>query len=99
MKALFTLGLSLFLAAGAMAADSAKTATTSTTTTVATNTVCPVSGDKVGSMGKPYIVEYKGQKIALCCKDCTKDFKKHPAKYAALAAKNTSDKSGTSMKK
>jgi YHS domain-containing protein len=53
----------------------------------ATNKVCPVSGDKVGSMGKPVYVEYQGKKIALCCKDCVADFKKDPAKYAALAEK------------
>lgn len=54
----------------------------------ASNTVCPVSGDEVGSIGKPVYVEYQGKKIALCCKDCVKDFRRDPAKYAALAEKN-----------
>jgi YHS domain-containing protein len=44
-------------------------------------TTCPVSGDKLGEMGKPYVFEYKGQEVKLCCKDCKKDFDKDPAKY------------------
>jgi YHS domain-containing protein len=42
---------------------------------------CPVSGDKLGEMGKPFIFEYKGHEVKLCCKDCKKDFDKDPAKY------------------
>jgi YHS domain-containing protein len=98
MKALLSIGLVAFLASSALAADTAKDAS-KTSQTVAANTVCPVSGDQIGSAGKPYIVEYRGKKIALCCHDCAKDFKKNPAKYAALAIKNSSDKSGSSMKK
>lgn len=44
-------------------------------------TTCPVSGDKLGEMGKPYVFEYKGQEVKLCCKNCKKDFDKDPAKY------------------
>jgi YHS domain-containing protein len=46
-------------------------------------TTCPVSGDKLGEMGKPYIFVYKGQEIKLCCPNCKKDFDKDPAKYIA----------------
>lgn len=42
---------------------------------------CPVSGDKLGEMGKPYVFEYKGREVKLCCPDCKKDFQKDPAKY------------------
>ena len=42
---------------------------------------CPVSGDKLGEMGKPFVMEYKGQEVKLCCKNCKKDFDKDPAKY------------------
>ena len=42
---------------------------------------CPVSGDKLGEMGKPFVFEYKGQEVKLCCKNCKKDFDKDPAKY------------------
>src|SRR5882757_3353144 len=44
-------------------------------------TTCPVSGDKLVEMGKPYIFEYKGREVKLCCPDCKKDFDKSPAKY------------------
>jgi YHS domain-containing protein len=32
-------------------------------------------------MGKPYVFEYKGREIKLCCKNCLKDFNENPAKY------------------
>ena len=44
-------------------------------------TTCPVSGDKLGEMGKAYTFEYKGHEVKLCCKDCKKDFDKEPEKY------------------
>ena len=44
-------------------------------------TTCPVSGDKLGEMGKPFTFEYKGQEVKLCCKNCKKDFDKEPDKY------------------
>ena len=44
---------------------------------------CPVSGDKLGEMGKPYVFVYQGQEIKLCCSGCKKDFDKDPAKYVA----------------
>jgi YHS domain-containing protein len=40
-----------------------------------------VSGDKLGEMGKPFVFEYKGREVKLCCKDCKKDFDKEPAKF------------------
>lgn len=42
---------------------------------------CPVSGDKLGEMGAPYVFVYKGQEVKLCCPNCKKDFDKDPAKY------------------
>jgi YHS domain-containing protein len=44
-------------------------------------TTCPVSGEKLGDMGKPVVFEYKGQEVKLCCKGCKPDFDKDPAKY------------------
>ncbi|MBI3882302.1 MAG: YHS domain-containing protein [Verrucomicrobia bacterium] len=49
--------------------------------------VCPVSGEKLGSMGEPFVFEYKGQKIKLCCDGCKKDFDKDPEKYLSKIAK------------
>ncbi len=42
---------------------------------------CPVSGDKLGEMGPPYVFVYQGQEIKFCCPDCKKDFLKDPQKY------------------
>jgi hypothetical protein len=87
------------LATSALAADpSDQKPTQSQTSKQATNTVCPVSGDKVGSIGKPVYVEYQGKKLALCCKDCLKDFHRNPAKFATLAEKNEVAKGASSMK-
>ena len=52
-------------------------------------TTCIVSGDKLGSMGKPYVYVYKdpnvkddpGREIYFCCDGCLPDFQKEPAKY------------------
>ena len=48
------------------------------------NTICPVSGDKVGE-SKLFAV-YEGKVYHFCCSDCPKDFAKDPAKYAKLVA-------------
>jgi len=45
---------------------------------------CPISGDKLGEMGKPFTFVYKGQEVKLCCKGCKKDFDKEPEKYMKL---------------
>lgn len=45
---------------------------------------CPVSGEKLGEMGKPVVFIYKDQEVKLCCKSCKKDFDKNPEKYMAL---------------
>ncbi|MFZ0827234.1 MAG: hypothetical protein WAO02_07405 [Verrucomicrobiia bacterium] len=44
-------------------------------------TTCPVSGEKLGEMGKPYAFVYQGQEVKLCCSGCKKDFDKDPAQY------------------
>ncbi len=45
---------------------------------------CPVSGDKLGEMGAPYVFVYQGQEVKLCCSSCKKDFDKDPDKYMKL---------------
>ena len=47
-------------------------------------TTCPVSGEKLGEMGKPMVFTYKDQEVKLCCKGCKKDFDKDPEKYIKL---------------
>jgi hypothetical protein len=43
---------------------------------------CLVSDEKLGGMGEPFAFVHEGQEIKLCCKDCQKEFKKNPAKFA-----------------
>ena len=45
---------------------------------------CVVSGEKLDSMGKPFIYDHEGREVRFCCKNCVKDFKKEPAKYLKL---------------
>ena len=44
---------------------------------------CLISGEKLGTMGKPYVFVHEGQEVKLCCKKCLTDFNKEPAKYIA----------------
>lgn len=47
-------------------------------------TTCVVSGEPLDAMGEePVVMNYKGRKIPLCCRQCIKDFNKEPEKYAA----------------
>lgn len=43
--------------------------------------VCVVSGEKLGAMGEPAIIQHEGREVRLCCGGCEKDFRKEPAKY------------------
>jgi len=46
---------------------------------------CVVSDEKLGEHGKPIkVTAPDGTDVWLCCKDCMKDFKKDPAKYAKM---------------
>ncbi len=49
--------------------------------------LCPVTGEKLGSMGDPYVFTYEGKQIKFCCEGCKDDFLKDPAKYLAKIAK------------
>jgi YHS domain-containing protein len=71
------------LTLAATALVSAARADTSTNAPVKPDqlTTCPVSGEKLGEMGKPYVFTYQGQEVKLCCSGCKKDFDKDPAKY------------------
>ena len=43
--------------------------------------VCPVGGDTLGAMGKPYKVTIQGKTIFLCCSGCEEELRKNPEKY------------------
>lgn len=53
----------------------------STTAVNAGNKICPVSGEKIGDMGKPAQYEYKGKVYNFCCEGCVETFKENPEKY------------------
>ncbi|GEP45814.1 hypothetical protein [Brevifollis gellanilyticus] len=42
---------------------------------------CVVSGNELGSMGKPIKKVYDSQEIIFCCKPCIKKFEANPTKY------------------
>ena len=45
--------------------------------------ICPVSGDLLGAMGKPFKTSVKGQTVFLCCEGCEQELKDNPDKYLA----------------
>lgn len=56
---------------------------TSTATDAYPLTTCVVSGEELGTMGKPVEIVYQGTTVKFCCKSCIPDFDKEPAKYLA----------------
>jgi hypothetical protein len=42
---------------------------------------CVVSGEKLGSMGKPIVKEYDGREVRLCCSGCIKQFEADKAGF------------------
>ena len=46
-------------------------------------TTCVVSGEKLGEMGKPVVINFQGTEVHFCCDMCVDRFKKDPAKYLA----------------
>lgn len=44
---------------------------------------CVVSGEPLGSMGEPIVVEHEGTTVKLCCKECIEKFESDPDKYVA----------------
>jgi YHS domain-containing protein len=49
---------------------------------------CPVTGERLGIMGKPYKVTVKGQTLFLCCSGCEEELKQDPDKYLAKLGAN-----------
>lgn len=91
MKRILPIMLAIVTASAAMAADPTSNQPAPSTTTAdakPVNTICPVSGNKIGSVGKPIHAKYQEKMIAFCCKGCLKKFQKNPNKYGQLALKN-----------
>ncbi len=59
-------------------------------------TTCIVSGEALDSMGKPYVLNYEGEEVQLCCKMCRKEFEKSPEEFMTKleAAKATAATGG-----
>lgn len=43
--------------------------------------VCPVSGEKLGSMGDPVTLKHEGREVRFCCAGCEPAFRKDPRTY------------------
>lgn len=43
--------------------------------------MCIISGEKLGSMGKPVILNHEGRELRLCCGGCIERFRAEPAKF------------------
>lgn len=57
-------------------------------------TTCVVSGEKLGSMGDPVVMEHDGVTVKLCCKSCVAKFKENPAKFATMVTEGVDDRGG-----
>ena len=60
-----------------------KEQTATVPTTAKEQTHCPVSGEKLGSMGEPVVVTHEGTSVKPCCDGCIEKFEKDSAKYVA----------------
>lgn len=65
------------------ASDKETTAAPNEPYTLAT---CPVSGEELGSMGEPIVLETDGSEVKLCCKGCLKKFEADNAKYMEVVS-------------
>ena len=45
--------------------------------------VCVVSGEKLGSMGKPHVITHEGTEVKFCCDNCVPKFTADPGPYIA----------------
>lgn len=43
--------------------------------------ICPVSGEPLGSMGDPILMNQRGRDVRLCCAGCPAKFEANPSKY------------------
>jgi YHS domain-containing protein len=75
---LIALAAASFAGATLQAADAVKPEATATAYPLKT---CVVTGEELGSMGKPYRHLHEGKEVQFCCKSCLPKFKKDPAKY------------------
>jgi Cu(I)/Ag(I) efflux system membrane fusion protein len=62
--------------------------------------ICPITGARLGSMGKPYKMDVNGRPLFLCCKGCEGQVKADPAaalqKLESASEKSTDGKTASS---
>ncbi len=83
MKTITTLTLGVLLLASGL--SFAQSAPQTAKSVEVGNKLCPVSGEKVGTMGKGVQYKYNGKIYNLCCPMCKKDFKNNPDKFSKIA--------------
>lgn len=54
-------------------------------------TICPVSGLRLGSMGRPGRIEAGGRTVDVCCEACIPKLRAEPARYLAVLDASTAD--------
>src|SRR5262245_40723544 len=45
--------------------------------------ICPVSGERLGSMGAPVKIDVKGQPVFICCEGCRDELLSKPEEFLA----------------
>ena len=53
-------------------------------------TTCVVSGEKLGEMGPPVVINHEGTEVRFCCNGCVKKFNADPAQFLAKLGKKAS---------
>ena len=57
---------------------------------IAAQQICPVSGKKLGSMGRSIKVSVQGRDVYVCCQGCVNTLKRSPEKYLARLPRTNS---------
>lgn len=82
MKPVLSAAVALFAAAAAFAVEAPPAPAEPAKAAYPLDT-CVVTGEKLGSMGDPYIHQHEGREVRFCCKGCVKAFKRDPAAHLA----------------
>jgi YHS domain-containing protein len=48
---------------------------------------CLVTDTKLGSMGDPFVMVYRGQELKFCCEPCVDEFERDPEKFLKLLSR------------
>lgn len=55
---------------------------------------CIVGGEKLGSMGEPYVHKHGERTVKFCCKSCISSFQKDPARFLKVLDDASAQKNG-----